>query len=395
MWTQVRPTRLYCCMVILSTTTTSYLTYPLQSIMVNLQPYMALPELLWAHHEIRAATTFLSLMLALPITLSILLPSVYYFIFHHITTLLLYVVTSIVIIRNIAQGGEYHEYKHLDGKVVLITGGGGGIGYRNAIQLARMNATVYIGLRGGKSRGEQVVQQVKQAAGLDSSNQNVQYIELDLMSFDSVRNAAAEFKSRSNQLDILLNNAGIMAVPHQLTNDRYEAQIQTNHLSHYLLTDLLIDRIKTSHGRIVNVSSLGHIIAYDGINYNQSSDASTYNNWHVYGETKLANILFTKALNDRYSADNIKSVALHPGSVRTELTRSLDSFSQFTAPYILWLLGKNAEQGSLTSLYCCVSDDIQSGEYYSDCTVAPTISIANSKQKRDELWEWSKIQVSK
>lgn len=205
-------------------------------------------------------------------------------------------------------------------------------------------------------------------------------MDLDLSSISQVREFVSNWNKTEKPIDILINNAGIMALPKKKLNvDGNEMQIGTNHLGHFLLTELLLPRVKDTArkngtARIINVSSLAHHQGYivpGDLNYNTRE----YKSWEVYGQSKLANILYTKYLAKKLANEGITVNALHPGVVRTELVRSMEIpfyISILIAP-VYYLLAKTPWQGSQTTLHCALSDQCKqvTGEYFSDCKIAP------------------------
>lgn len=157
-----------------------------------------------------------------------------------------------------------------------------------------------------------------------TGNKNVFNRELDLSSLESIRKFAEKFLKEESRLDILINNAGIMICPKSLTKDGLETQIGVNHMGHFLLTNLLLDLLKkSSPSRIIVLSSLAHIAGY--INKKDLNSEKSYNRILAYGQSKLANILFTRYLSKKLNGTGVTVYCLHPGSVNTELTRHVPS----------------------------------------------------------------------
>lgn len=160
----------------------------------------------------------------------------------------------------------------------------------------------------------------------ESGSNDVYFLQLDLASLESIREFSKKFHELESKLHILINNAGVMAIPKALTKDGFEMQIGVNHLGHFLLTNLLLDMIKKSApARIINVSSQAHIMG--GIKKEDFNSEKSYSKWRVYGQSKTANILFTRELARRLEKDGITANSLHPGAVNTELQRDLDLFT--------------------------------------------------------------------
>ena len=224
----------------------------------------------------------------------------------------------VFLIRKWAAGGVCRSQAKLDGKTVIITGANTGIGLETAVDLAKRNARVILACR-SVERGETAAVEVRKRSG----NDNVVFVQLDLASLDSVRECAAKILEEEPRIDILINNAGIMGLPErQLTQDGFEMQFGVNHLGHFLLTNLLIDRIKeVPSARIVNVSSKAH--SGGNLDFDNLNSEKSYIHWVAYGTSKLANILFTRSLAKRLEGTRITANSLHPGVIMTELGRHL------------------------------------------------------------------------
>ena len=228
-------------------------------------------------------------------------------------------VGGLILIRKWAAGGVCRSKARLDGKTVIITGANTGIGLETAVDLAKRNAAKIILACRSVERGEKAAVEVRKR----SNNDNVVFCQLDLASLESVRKFAGKILEEEPRIDILINNAGVMALPQRtLTKDGFEMQFGTNHLGHFLLTYLLLDRIKEApSARIVNVSSSAHRrgkMDFDNLNSEKS-----YVPWVAYGTSKLANILFTRSLAKRLKGTNVTANSLHPGVINTELARHL------------------------------------------------------------------------
>ena len=233
--------------------------------------------------------------------------------------LLLYVAIAGVtlhFLRMFFAGGVCQSTASLEGKTVIITGGNTGIGKETAIDLAKRKARVIIACR-SEEKGKKAEVDIRRESG----NSDVHFRKLDLASFESIRNFAKEVLSEESRIDILINNAGVMYCAYQKTVDGYETQFGVNHLGPFLLTNLLLDKIKqASEGRIVVVSSLGHEYAAK-MGLDTINSEAHYSPYDAYHKSKLANVLFTKALAKRLSGTSVTVNSLHPGFVDTELQR--------------------------------------------------------------------------
>ncbi|KAL9240470.1 hypothetical protein vseg_014684 [Gypsophila vaccaria] len=228
------------------------------------------------------------------------------------------------------------------GVTAIVTGASSGIGAETSRVLALRGVHVVMGVRNmdaGKEVKDKIVQEIP-AAKVDT-------MELDLSSMASVRKFASDYKSSNRQLNLLINNAGIMATPFMLSKDNIELQFATNHLGHFLLTHLLLDTMKKTaresgrEGRIVNVSSEAHRFAYpEGIRFDKLNDQSSYQSWRAYGQSKLANILHAKELTKHLKEEGVEITAnsLHPGAINTNLFRYnsfVDSLCSKVGKYVL------------------------------------------------------------
>lgn len=237
---------------------------------------------------------------------------------------------SLYCLRKYFAGGVCTSKANLDGKTVIITGANTGIGLETAINLAKRSARIILACR-SPEKGEKAAVEVRRRSG----NDNVVFRQLDLASLDSVRHFASTVLDEEPQIDVLINNAGVMGCPYSKTVDGFEMQFGVNHLGHFLLTNLLLNRLKDAPAaRIVTVSALAATwgnIDFDNINWDH---AGTYNPLRAYMASKLANVLFTQALAKRLEASRVTANALHPGVISTtELGRHnpvIVSFYLFT-----------------------------------------------------------------
>ncbi|CAN0841260.1 Short-chain dehydrogenase TIC 32, chloroplastic [Linum grandiflorum] len=230
-------------------------------------------------------------------------------------------------------------------------------------------------------------------------NAKLDVMKLDLSSLASVREFASGFISTGLPLNILLNNAGIMACPFSLSEDNVELQFASNHLGHFLLTNLLLETMKkTAHssnrkGRIVIVGSLAHYFTYkEVIRFDRINDESGYFDMRAYGQSKLANILHAKELARRLKEDdaNITVNSLHPGSIVTNLLR-YHSFVNLLARVFVKFALKNVQQGAATSCYLALHPQVKgvTGKHFMDCNLAEPNSHGNDMNLAKKLWDFS------
>lgn len=239
------------------------------------------------------------------------------------------------------------EIPDQSGRTVVITGANSGLGLETAKALAGAGARVVMAVR-DTSKGE------AEASRLDGE---VEVSELDLADLASVRGFAERFGGR---IDVLINNAGLMAIPESRTKDGFEMQLGVNHLGHFALTGLLIDRIDD---RVVTLSSAAHKIGkirLEDLNWKRS-----YQRWPAYGQSKLANLLFAKELQRRLvaAASPLRSMAAHPGYAATNLQSRTESIQDKLMGIGNLIFAQSARMGALPTLYAAVAPDLPGGSY--------------------------------
>ncbi len=252
----------------------------------------------------------------------------------------------------------------LAGKTVIVTGGNSGIGYEAALQFAHKRAHTILACRSLDKANAAAAQIVASNPGAA-----VEVMELDLSSLASIRGFAEAFHKSHQKLDALINNAGVMALPYRKTVDGFEMQFGTNHLGHFALTGLLLDALLAAGGaRVVNVSSGGHRmgrIRFDDLQWERR-----YYKWFAYGQSKLANLLFTFELQRRAEAAGAKLLAVgcHPGYAATNLQSAGPRMQGSSAMESFWggmngMLAQSAAMGALPTLYAAVSPEVRGGDY--------------------------------
>ena len=275
-------------------------------------------------------------------------------------------------------GGVNSQKGDLKGQIIIITGANTGLGFEAVKFLSNLEPEMIILACRDVKRGTNAKNQILKM----NEKAKIDFMQLDLNDLKSVKNFATNFIQKYRKLDILLNNAGIMALPNrEETAQGFEKQIGVNHIGHYLLTELLMPKLKQSpQARIINVSSLAHSLAKGGLRTHDLNCKKYYQGWIAYFGSKLANVYYTKMLAKKFKDEgitNIKACSLHPGVVRTELDRYmfdnipiLKSISMLIYPG-QWLFTKNAYQGTQTHLHCCLVpfEKLESGKYYADCRV--------------------------
>lgn len=268
----------------------------------------------------------------------------------------------------------------MQGRTIVITGGNSGIGLVAARELARQGAALVLACRASD----------KTAAALESINAVASTpainVPVDLASLESVRSLAAELLARCPRIDVLINNAGLFPASQERTADGFEMQFGVNHLSHFLLTALLRDRlIASKDARVVTVSSMLH--KRGRIDFDSFRGVAKYSANAAYAQSKLANVLFALALARRLEGTGVTSNVLHPGGVATDITRDLP-----------WLVRKligfvfiSPELGAKTTLMLAADPALAgvTGAYYDQCKRADVAAVANDTALQDRLWQVS------
>jgi len=255
----------------------------------------------------------------------------------------------------------------LSDRLILVTGGSSGLGAEAARAFAAKGARVVITARDlDKAAG--VIAGIKQDTGAE-----IDVEELELGNLAAIRDFADRINGRGETIDILLNNAGVMACPPAETDDGFELQFGSNHLGHFLMTNLIAQSIADG-GRIVNLSSSGHNfppVVFEDIHFKERD----YNKWLAYGQAKTANALFAVELNKRLAGRGIEAFSVHPGAILTDLARHMteEDWKMFEERQAAGtLVPKTVEQGAATGVYACTAPEIagRGGAYLADCRIA-------------------------
>lgn len=277
-----------------------------------------------------------------------------------------------------------------EGKIVIITGATSGLGKQATKVLAEKGATVIMAVR-NIEKGKKVVQEIKQAHPAAT----IEVRKLDLGSLKSVRDFSDGFNTNYDRLDILINNAGVMACPFSKTEDGFEIQMGVNHLGHFALTGLLMPLLKkTNNSRIVATSSAAHYqgnINFDDLNWENRK----YRTTQAYSDSKIANLYFTYELARKFEGDaNAPLVTVaHPGWTSTELQRHAGMFKALNP-----IFSQNVEMGTLPTLRAAIDETAKQGDYYGpkgfmEMKGYPKVVKSNKrshdKAKAKKLWELS------
>lgn len=301
--------------------------------------------------------------------------------------------------------------RDLSGETIVVTGGSAGLGVETIRVLAGRGAQV-VGVVRDPAKGKAALDAVRQSlAGQEipgGQPAQIELAELDLADLESVRRGAAEIRKRFPKIHRLINNAGVMACPLGKTAQGFELQLGTNHLGHFVLTSQLMDSLRSgAPGRIINLSSGGHQISpmrFDDPFFEKEA----YDKWVAYGQAKTANVLFSVGLDKRLRDEGIRSFAVHPGAIMTELSRHLteqDVKDLMSRSGEAQLTFKPVPQGAATSVWAATAPELdgKGGRYCEDCHLAETVetaggasgvmSYAVDEASADRLWalseEWT------
>ncbi|HZP30911.1 MAG TPA: SDR family NAD(P)-dependent oxidoreductase [Acidimicrobiia bacterium] len=282
----------------------------------------------------------------------------------------------------------------LAGRTAVVTGGSAGLGREAARALASKGANVVLAVRDAGGKGATAASALREQV----PGASIDVTELDLTALDSVRTAAKAILAANDRIELLVNNAGVMATPFGRTVEGHELHFGTNHLGHFLFTNLLAPAVVAgAPARIVNLTSAGHQssdIVWDDVDY----ERRPYDKWEAYGQSKTANILFTVELERRLGPRGVHAYAVHPGMIVTELGRHLnrDDIKQMgerakargtTLPSY-----KSIEQGAATTVWCATAPELAGvgGVYCEDCHVSDNHAPwARDPESAKRLWALS------
>ena len=290
-----------------------------------------------------------------------------------------------------------NEIPNLTGKIALITGANSGIGYEAAKEFSRKGAHTILATR-SVAKGTDTEKRIR----AEIPDAKLEPMVLDLASLKSVRAFADTFNATHTRLDLLINNAGIMMVPYGTTEDGFEQQFGTNHLGHFALTGMLIDLLlKTPNARVVNVSSNAHRFADLDFDNLMFDNEEAYTPMKSYGNSKLANLLFTYEMQRLLEAQNANMIAVtaHPGISTTNLANHLAHpfLMKTLTPLFSWML-QDAAMGALPSIRAAVDPNVVGGQYFGPDgrnqqkgypVVVPSNDASHKTEDARRLWEVS------
>ncbi len=276
----------------------------------------------------------------------------------------------------------------LEGKTILVTGCNSGLG-QEAIRVLAMRGARIVGTARTKEKAESALKQVSGKSHLG--------LECELANPSSVRSCIAEIKKQKIKLDVIICNAGIMALPKLEKAYGYELQFFTNHIGHFILVNGLLDEL-TEEGRVVMLSSAAHMNApKEGIVFDNLAGEKNYSAWSFYGQSKIANLLFAKELARRFSGTKKTAYAVHPGVIKTNLARSMNLILRVVFGLGEHLFLKTVPQGAATECYVATNPNVisESGNYFADCNTKTPRKDSENSELAKKLWEVSEKIVAK
>ncbi|NEU58822.1 oxidoreductase [Halorussus sp. MSC15.2] len=292
----------------------------------------------------------------------------------------------------------------MDDRTVVVTGANSGLGYEATRAFARKGAHVVMACR-SEDRGEDAKRRLRSEDTEGGHRGSLEVAELDLADLSSVESFAESFGDTHDELHVLCNNAGVMAIPRRETENGFEMQFGVNHLGHFALTGLLLDRLRETPGETRVVTQSSGVHENGDIDFADLQHEDAYDEWNAYAQSKLANVLFAYELQRRLddaSAD-VTSVACHPGYAATNLQRRGPEMAGSTLR--LWamkaanaVLAQSAEQGALPMLYAATAPQIEGGEYVGPGglmnmrgppSVQQSSDVSYDRERAERLWEVS------
>jgi len=273
----------------------------------------------------------------------------------------------------------------MENKIYLITGANSGIGKETARAIAKMGATVIMACR-NIQKAQAVCDDINAETGLN----NVSILQVDVSSQASIRNMADAFGKKYDKLDVLINNAGLIAENKEMTDDGFESMFGTNHLGYFLTTHYMLPYLKKApKARIINVASVAHRFA--SLDWKNLNAEKSFSSMRTYGLSKLCNILFTKELAIYLKNTNITTNALHPGGVNSNFGKNNNNIFGTLVKYFGNFVLISSTDGAKTSIYLATSPEVEgiSGKYYAKYKPASLSAAASNPENAKKLWDIS------
>jgi NAD(P)-dependent dehydrogenase (short-subunit alcohol dehydrogenase family) len=270
------------------------------------------------------------------------------------------------------------------GKICIVTGATSGIGYQTALELADRGAEVVL-IGRNRERGAAALSNIQEKTG----SEKLSMLLADLSSMAEVRRLAAEIKGKCEKINVLVNNAGGMFLQRRLSSDGLEMTFALNHLSYFLLTNLLLDCLKAAApGRVVNVSSGSHLNAF--IPFDDLQSEHGYRGMRAYGQSKLGNVLFTYELARRLEGAGVTANVLHPGFVATKIGKNNGVIARL-ATWLAQPIALRLDEGARTPVYLATSPEVAdvTGKYFYMQREAPSSAASHDLESARRLWEIS------
>jgi len=286
--------------------------------------------------------------------------------------------------RTTAQQVVDHYKSDLTGKVIIVTGPTTGIGVETAKVLALTKAHIILAARSGQ-KGRELEKQLKE----ETKNEKIEWLPLDLDDLISVKKFVELFLAKNLPLHVLLLNAATQVYGREKTKQGYEKTFGVNHIAHFYLTNLLVDKLKASGpARVVVVASNLHTQGV--IDFNDlMNDQRVFFGLKVYANSKLANVLFANEMSRKLEGTGVTVCSLHPGVIATGLPRDLNVILRYIYFFVSAPFSKSIAQGAATSVYCAVAPELEkiNGKYYQDCNALEASETARDTKIASRLWE--------
>ncbi|XP_025105636.1 retinol dehydrogenase 12-like [Pomacea canaliculata] len=286
--------------------------------------------------------------------------------------------------------------RKLNGKTAVVTGANSGIGKAIAMEFARRGARVILACR-NETEGHAVASEIQKETG----NINVVFMQLDLSSFKSIHAFVEKFKEKEQHLHLLVNNAGVNMCPEAKTSDNFELQLGVNYLGTFLLTELLLDKLRASApSRIINTSAAAANLGE--INFDNISLTGQYSPGTAFAQSKYAVLLYTLHLSERLKETQVTVNAVNPGVVNSKAHRHMpfknNSFIRISFGPFVWFLMKTCEDGAQVTIFCATAEELEgvSGKYFKDCQEVKLDEQKTSKELQEKLYkatlQWTKME---